>query len=279
MEKFCIIANKEKDENLFVTQKVQACLAGYGKQVSVLIDDFSEETGKQISKIEADCAVVLGGDGTLIRAANRLLGTGIPIFGINLGTLGFLTETGIAGMEQALGQLVNGEYDMETRMMLQVNAGEDFTDTALNDVVITRSGFSRLISVRVYVNEKLVDTYRGDGVIIATPTGSTGYNLSAGGPVVLPNASLIVITPICPHSLNARSIIVSDKDSLRLVIEKEKKTQEEEAIVTVDGRNAKELRAADWITIEKSAGVTRLVKLKDRTFFEILREKFRNGGG
>ena len=279
MEKFCILANKEKDENLLVTQKVQACLSGYGKQVSVLVDDFSEETGKQISKIEADCVLVLGGDGTLIRAANRLLGTGIPLFGINLGTLGFLTETGIAGMEQALEQLVNGQYDMETRMMLQVNAGEDFADTALNDVVITRSGFSRLISVRVYVNEKLVDTYRGDGVIVATPTGSTGYNLSAGGPVVLPNASLIVITPICPHSLNARSIIVSDKDSLRLVIEKEKKTQEEEAIVTVDGRNAKELRAADWITIEKSVGVTYLVKLRDRTFFEILREKFRNGGG
>ena len=279
MEKFCILANKEKDENLLVTQKVQACLSGYGKQVSVLVDDFSEETGKCISEIEADCVLVLGGDGTLIRAANRLLGTSIPIFGINLGTLGFLTETGIAGMEQALEQLVNGEYDIETRMMLQVNAGEDFEDTALNDVVITRSGFSRLISVRVYVNEKLVDTYRGDGVIIATPTGSTGYNLSAGGPVVLPNASLIVITPICPHSLNARSIIVSDKDSLRLVIEKEKKTQEEEAIVTVDGRNAKELRAADWIAIEKSAGVTHLVKLKDRTFFEILREKFRNGGG
>lgn len=279
MEKFCILANKEKDENLLVTQKVQACLSGYGKQVSVLVDDFSEEKGKCISEIEADCVLVLGGDGTLIRAANRLLGTGIPIFGINLGTLGFLTETGIAGMEQALQQLVNGEYDIETRMMLQVNAGEDFEDTALNDIVITRSGFSRLISVRVYVNEKLVDTYRGDGVIVATPTGSTGYNLSAGGPVVLPNASLIVITPICPHSLNARSIIVSDKDSLRLVIEKEKKTQEEEAIVTVDGRNAKELRAADWITIEKSAGVTYLVKLKDRTFFEILREKFRNGGG
>ena len=279
MEKFCILANKEKDENLLVTQKVQACLAGYGKQVSVLVDDFSEETGKYISKIKADCVLVLGGDGTLIRAANRLLGTGIPIFGINLGTLGFLTETGITGMEQALAQLVNGEYDIETRMMLQVHAKDDFEDTALNDVVITRSGFSRLISVRVYVNEKLVDTYRGDGVIVATPTGSTGYNLSAGGPVVLPNASLIVITPICPHSLNARSMIVSDKDSLRLVIEKEKKTQEEEAIVTVDGRNAKELRAADWITIEKSAGVTHLVKLKDRTFFEILREKFRNGGG
>lgn len=279
MERFCILANKEKDENLLVTQKVQACLSGYGKQVSVLVDDFSEEIGKCISEIEADCVLVLGGDGTLIRAANRLLGSSIPIFGINLGTLGFLTETGIAGMEQALEQLVNGEYEIETRMMLQVNAGEDFEDTALNDVVITRSGFSRLISVRVYVNEKLVDTYRGDGVIIATPTGSTGYNLSAGGPVVLPNASLIVITPICPHSLNARSIIVSDKDSLRLVIEKEKKTQEEEAIVTVDGRNAKELRAADWITIEKSAGVTHLVKLKDRTFFEILREKFRNGGG
>lgn len=279
MERFCILANKEKDENLLVTQKVQAWLSGYGKQVSVLVDDFSEETGRKISQVKADCAIVLGGDGTLIRAANRLLDTGIPIFGINLGTLGFLTETGIAGMEHALKQLIQGDYEVESRMMLQVNAGDDFTDTALNDIVITRSGFSRLISVRVYVNEELVNTYRGDGVIIATPTGSTGYNLSAGGPVVLPNASLIVITPICPHSLNARSIIVSDKDSLRLVIEKEKKTQEEEAIVTVDGRNAKELRAADWITIEKSTGVTHLVKLKDRTFFEILREKFRNCGG
>ena len=98
MERFCILANKEKDEELFVTQKVQAWLSGYGKQVSVLVDDFSEEAGKRISKIEADCVLVLGGDGTLIRAANRLLGTGIPIFGINLGTLGFLTETGLTGM-------------------------------------------------------------------------------------------------------------------------------------------------------------------------------------
>ena len=262
-----------------VTQRVQAWLSGYGKQVSVFVDDFSEKAGEQIASIKADCVIVLGGDGTLIRAANKLLGTGIPIFGINLGTLGFLTETGLAGMERALDQLILGQYEIEERMMLHVNAGADFADTALNDIVITRSGFSRLISVRVYVNEELMEVYRGDGVIIATPTGSTGYNLSAGGPVVLPNASLIVITPICPHSLNARSIIVSDKDSLRLVIEKEKKTQEEEAIVTVDGRNAKELKAADWITIEKSAEVAHLVKLKNRTFFEILREKFRNGGG
>ena len=281
MEKFCILTNKEKDENLLVTEQIRTFLLNNEKQVFVLVEDFSTHK-KDISlnqillKEQPDCVIVLGGDGTMIRTANRLLGTKIPIFGINLGTLGFLTETEYPDMEQALQQLFIGNYDIEQRMMLSVKAPNDFYDTALNDVVITRNGFSRLISVRIYVNEQLVNVYRGDGVIVSTPTGATGYNLSAGGPVVMPNAELILITPICPHTLNARSIIVSSADSLKIIIEKEKKTQEEEAIVTVDGRSSEELQAEDCITIEKSEYMTYLVKLTNHTFFEILREKFRS---
>lgn len=149
---------------------------------------------------------------------------------------------------------------------------------ALNDIVITRSGFSRIITVEVYVNGEFVTSYRGDGVIIATPTGSTGYNLSAGGPVIKPDTQAIIITPICPHSLTARSIIVSTNDELQIRIGKSKKTQLEEAIATFDGRKAIQLKTEDVVMIHKAAEDTRLIKVSKTSFFDILRTKLRENG-
>ncbi|MCH5273403.1 MAG: NAD(+)/NADH kinase [Lachnospiraceae bacterium] len=276
MKKVCVIANAGKKKAEETAERVCSFFCQRGIECSVFFEDFSEQASYHYNEAMTDgaeCAVVLGGDGTLIRAAGRLAAQKIPVLGINLGNLGFLTSAECAGAEEALEALVSGGYRVEERMMLEVSVGGKVFDTALNDAVITRSGYSRIISVSVFVNDKPVCTYRGDGVIIATPTGSTGYNLSAGGPVVVPTTELILVTPICPHSLNARGILVSGEDEVRLVVQEEKKTQDEEAYVTVDGQNAKKLAAEDQIVIRRSAEKAYFVQLNERSFFDVLHRK------
>lgn len=274
MNKFCIIVNKDRDEQLQVAGQVEAFLTEQGKQFVTLVVSADVDR-KSIATLpeDIDCAVVLGGDGTLIRAASRLLTYDIPILGINTGTLGYLTGVEASDVKKGLQKLCAGEYRMEHRMMLSVEVNGEYVDTVLNDVVINRSGISRLISTAVYVNDSLLDVISGDGLIISTPTGSTGYNMSAGGAIVQPEAELMMITPICPHSLTSRGIIVSASDTITMEVRKGKRSQEEEAIATLDGREAKKLRAGDRITIRRSKHATRLIQMDERTFFEILRSK------
>lgn len=274
MNKFCIIVNKDRDEQLLVAGQVEAFFQKNGKQFVTLVvsADVDRESIAALPK-DIDCAVVLGGDGTLIRAASRLLAYDIPILGINTGTLGYLTGVEASDVERGLEKLCAGEYRMEHRMMLSVEVNGEYVDTVLNDVVINRNGISRLISAEVYVNDSLLDVISGDGLIVSTPTGSTGYNLSAGGAIVQPEAELMMITPICPHSLTSRGIIVSASDTLTIVLRQGKRSQEEEAIATLDGREAKKLHAGDRITIQRSGHATRLIQMDERTFFEILRSK------
>lgn len=277
MKKVCVIANAGKSKAEETAEQVSSFFRRRGIESPVFFEDFSEQASYQEALTEgAGCAIVLGGDGTLLRAAGRLAAQKIPVLGINLGNLGFLTGAEYTGMEEALEALAAGRYRTEERMMLEVSVGGRVFDTALNDAVITRSGFSRIISVSIFVNGKPVCTYRGDGVIVATPTGSTGYNLSAGGPVVVPTTELILITPICPHSLNARGILVSGEDEVCLVVQEEKKTQDEEAIVTVDGQNAKKLAAEDRIVIRRSGEKAYFVQLNDHSFFDVLHRKLGN---
>lgn len=284
MDKFCIITNRDKDKDFETTKSINDYLTSKGKRVSIVSGLSSEQEGyTDISTVPKDteCAIVLGGDGTIIQAVNDLMAMDIPILGINLGTLGFLAEIEKHDIFPVLDSFLNGVSHIERRMMLEgkVFCGNkcSYEGTVLNDIVIGRNGFSRLINVKIYVNEELVNTYMGDGVIISTPTGSTGYNLSAGGPVVLPVSKNIIITPICPHSLNNRSIIVTSEDSVTVQIGLSKKTQEEEAIATFDGRMGVELKTGDIIKIGKAQGETKLVKLNHSSFFEILRSKL--GGG
>lgn len=277
MKRVCVIANAGKAAAVGMTEKVRAFFLERGIVCTVLMDDFSEQTSyDSILKEDAECAVVLGGDGTLIRVAARLAEKRIPVFGINLGTLGFLTGAESVETERVLEALVAGEYRVEERMMLEASIEGKVFGTALNDVVITRNGFSRIISVSIMVNGKPVCDYRGDGVIVATPTGSTGYNLSAGGPVVAPTTELILITPICPHSLSARSILLSGEDELHLVVREEKKTQDEEAIITLDGQKAEELSAEDRIVIRRSGKKAYFIQLKECSFFDALHRKLGN---
>ncbi len=287
MNKFCVIANRDKDINLETTAKIVDYMGKNQKQCVLLEGQNSAGFQKRFTDAKAvpedtECVIVLGGDGTIIQAANDLAGKGIPILGINLGTLGFLAETEKQNIYEALDSLFTDRCSLESRMMLRGSIYSDgrevYNGVVLNDIVITRSGFSRIISVSIFVNEELVDRYRGDGVIISTPTGSTGYNLSSGGPVVKPDARIIIITPICPHTLTSRSIVVSSEDFVKIKIDESKKTQEEEAIATFDGRMAILLQAEDIIDISKAKEETKLVKINYTSFFDILRTKIGQGG-
>lgn len=281
MDRFCIITNQEKDYDYQVTRHIMDYLRAAGKQCQLIpsyLDDHENYyTDSDLIPDDVECAIVLGGDGTIIQAASDVVARRLPILGVNLGTLGFLAEIEEQHINETLDCLIRDEFMIEKRLMLegiiQSNSVETYRGLALNDIVITRSGFSRIITVEVYVNGELVVNYRGDGVIISTATGSTGYNLSAGGPIIKPDVKAIIINPICPHSLNARSIIVSGRDELMIRIGKSKKTQQEEAIATLDGRNAIQLKTDDVVLVHKAAEDTRLIKVSNFSFFDILRTK------
>ena len=282
MNRFCLITNRDKDEGLEVTTQVQRILEERGCVCS-LMEEHIGENGCHYTKSEeipedTECVIVLGGDGTLLQAAHDLAGREVPVLGINLGTLGFLAETEVAELSEALPKLVENQYLIEERMKLSVQlqgSEEVLFPDALNDVVVTRSGFSRVIHIEVCVNGEMVNEYHGDGVLISTPTGSTGYNLSAGGPILAPASQMMVITPICPHSLNARSIVVSAKDTVRIRIMTSKKTQDEEAIATIDGSYAVNLKAEDCLEIGQAQKTTQLIRFQPGSFFKILRAKLK----
>ena len=215
MRHFLIYTNRQKDKGSAVTERVCRYLAGRGQQVAVrdyrdgredpkCREDLDRQEAFALSN--ADCMIVLGGDGTVLQAAREARQFHIPIIGVNLGTLGYMTEIEPSGLEEALERLIAGDYEQESRMMLEGKAfledGRIQEGWALNDIVISRSGPLRTIQFDIYVNGRFLNDYNADGMIVTTPTGSTGYNLSAGGPIVEPKARLITLTPICPHTLN-----------------------------------------------------------------------------
>lgn len=273
MGKYCIIVNKDRDEELVLTTRVRNFLQERGKQCMVWVESLSQQEDFQPVPEDVECVIVLGGDGTMIRAANRLKAYAVPMLGINTGTLGYLTGAEANETEKGLERLCTGDFRVERRMMLDVYREDGYSDTVLNEVAINRSGVSRVISLAVYVNGALLDIISGDGLLIATPTGSTGYNMSAGGAIVKPEAELIMITPLCPHSLSSREVIVSADDEIVLEVVQNKRTQDVEVLATFDGREAMKLKAGERLTIRKSGYVTELVKLDERSFFEVLRSK------
>lgn len=274
MDKFCIIVNKDRDEQLELTGRVKKFLKEHGKQYELRMESL-DTAGQEWEPVKEDteCSIVLGGDGTLIRAANRLLRYDIPIFGINAGNLGYLTGVEAAEAEMGLERLCTDNFRVEKRMMLDAEVNGSYTDTVLNEVAVTRSGVSRILNLAVYVNGALLDVVSGDGLLVATPTGSTGYNLSAGGAVVKPEAELILITPICPHSLSSREIVVAADDEITIEIRQSKRGPEVEAVATFDGRTARSLKNEDRIVVRRSNYTTKMVQLDEKTFFEVLRSK------
>jgi NAD+ kinase len=225
-----------------------------------------------------DLVICLGGDGTLLAIARTIL-PGVPILGVNLGNLGFLTEINRGELYPTLVQVLAGKFDTEERSLLEVElrrAGGGATESfrVLNDAVVTKSALARIIQLTLEVDGHLNARYRSDGLIISTPTGSTAYNLSAGGPIVHPLLPVVVLTPICPHALALRPFVVSDRSVVEVMLE----TQREEVYLTLDGQEGTSLGHRDVVRITRSPNVVRLVKAHVRSFYDNLRGKLRWGG-
>jgi NAD+ kinase len=224
-----------------------------------------------------DLVVVLGGDGTLLSVA-RNLADSIPILGVNMGNLGFLTEVPRSELYPSVMKFLAGDYGVDERALLDVTlrraSGEELAYRVLNDAVINKSALARIIELVVSVDGHRVATYRSDGLIISTPTGSTAYNLAAGGPILNPLLPVVVVTPICPHTLTLRPIVVPDSASVDIKLE----TSHEEVYLTLDGQEGTQIEYGDKISLRRSDDVVRLVKTSDRTFYDSLRDKLRWGG-
>jgi len=289
MEHFYLITNETKDPDFEITYRIRDYLLKCGKKCSIR-EKVREKRGKvytdsNMLKEDVDCVLVLGGDGTLLQAAADLADLSVPFLGINLGTLGFLAEVNKDDMEEAFSKLLAGEYEIENRMMLYgccYRPGEDGemdNARALNDIVISRSGSLQIIKFSIYVNGQFLNQYNADGMIVTTPTGSTGYNLSAGGPLVEPGARLIMLTPICPHSLNQRSIILSPEDVIEIPIPKRSaggiQTVERQQTVEAnfDGCHVIPLKTGERIRIVRSEKITEFIKLNQVSFLEVLHKK------
>ena len=224
-----------------------------------------------------DLVIVLGGDGTLLSVA-RTVGSRSPILGVNLGRLGFLTELNRSELYPRLVQILSGDFVLEERSMIDIELRRDGRQLssfrAFNDLVIAKSALSRIIELEVKMRGHLMAHYRSDGLIISTPTGSTAYNLSAGGPIVYPGLPVVVLTPICPHALAMRPIVVPDSEAIEVGLDSPK----EKVFLTVDGQEGAQLAHRDQIVVKRSAAVATLVRLPDRTFYDSLREKLKWGG-
>lgn len=243
-----------------------------GKDLLVNADTF-------VPFMAAEIVFVLGGDGTLLGAARHLAPHGVPLLGINAGHLGFLSEAEPSNLEETVRRVVDKDYDLEARLMIEaevVRNGE-VTDRllGLNDAGIAKGSFARMVTVDAFVDNVFVDSYSGDGVIVSTPTGSTAYSLSCGGPIVIPHLQVMLITPICPHTLFSRPCVIDDLQEVRLVVH----AAHDDLGLTVDGQVGVKLYSEDVVRVRKSSVQTTLVKWRDREFFDVLRRKLHDAGG
>lgn len=247
-------------------------------------DRIQAETGCAVEQVpgeelaaNVDLILVLGGDGTMIATARMLGDREVPVLGVNFGGLGYLAEFRIEELYQALESILSGNFRVDKRVMLDAElrrGGELITrNRVLNDVVINKSALARIIEIEVYLNQYFVNSFRADGLIISTPTGSTAYNLSAGGPVIFPSMNAVVITPICPFTLSNRPIVVPDNATIELLL----KTDQEEVTLTLDGQVGFSLNVEDRAVIRKSRVTFNLVQPSNRNYFDVLRDKLRWG--
>lgn len=222
---------------------------------------------------KVDLVIAVGGDGTFLRVAREVAFMDLPILGLNLGHKGFLAGIEVGNLKTSLQKLIDGDYYIGDRLMLQTSIMRDetcvFTSQSLNDAIISRGPFSRIIKLDTYINNDFLESYPGDGLIIATPTGSTGYSLSAGGPVVNPSLQLLLITPICPHLLYQRSVIVDRDDHVTVVVA----TSSADIFLTLDGQEGFALKYNDFIKVRRAPCVTRVITLAESNFYKILHSK------
>jgi len=225
----------------------------------------------------SDFCIVLGGDGTLLSAAHATQTSNVPLLGVNLGRLGFLTEVETDELAETLEAVLGGDYNIEQRAMLSADVMRKGVTvnrfSALNEVVLSKGTFARLVRINIWVDDRYIDTFPGDGVILSTPTGSTAYSLSAGGPIVSPEVRCILVTPVCPHSLYARAMVIDDRSRISVTFA----GSPEDLALSVDGQAGLRLCADDVITIARSPETVRLIRRKGWDFFDVLRRKMKDG--
>ena len=284
MKNVILTPNPYRDRNFQTVRSAMQILKDAGLRVSLCLPfdvDRSYELPKDLrfSRLDrelnsADAVICFGGDGTILHTAKAATKRGIPILGVNIGTMGFLAELESADLSQ-LPKLATGDYRLDPRMMLDVTVQRDrdiiFHDICLNDVVVTKGAVARIVYLSVECDGVQALTCGGDGVIISTPSGSTAYNLSAGGPIVEPDARNMIITPICAHDICSRCVVTSDR---RVITVRMIQNARRNAFLSVDGGKALRLNMGDVVTIRKSKYETKLLKLNDRSFYDVVNAKF-----
>lgn len=285
MKNVILTPNPYRDRNFQTVRSAMQILKSSGMNVSLCLPfevDRTYELPKDLrfTRLErelpnTDAVICFGGDGTILHMAKAATRKGIPILGVNIGTMGFMAELESSELEK-LAQLAQGNYTIDSRMMLDVTVHRDrdiiFHDICLNDAVITKGAVARIVNLSVRCDGVQAMEYGGDGVIVATPSGSTAYSLSAGGPVVEPEANSIIITPICAHDIVSKCIVASDR---RVVTVSMTQNARRNAFLSVDGGKALRLNMGDVTSIQKSKYVTKLIKLNDRSFYDVVNTKFR----
>lgn len=285
MKNIVLTPNPYRDRNFQTVRSALQILKNAGAQTRLCLP-FEVDRGYELpkdlrfSRLErelpnAELVICFGGDGTILHMAKSAAKRGVPVLGVNIGTMGFIAELESSELDK-LANLVRGEYTLESRMMLDVTVQREqdilFHDICLNDVVVTKGTVARIVHLAVKCDGTTAMEMGGDGVILATPTGSTAYSLSAGGPIVEPEAQNIVITPICPHDMGSRCIMASDKRTITVEMARNARRN---AYLSVDGGKAIRLNMGDVVTVKKSQIVTKLVRLNQRSFYDVVNVKFR----
>ncbi|MDO8585498.1 MAG: NAD(+)/NADH kinase [Armatimonadota bacterium] len=284
MKRIGIVANSGKPDALQLASELADWLAA--RKVEVLIERESAELVNRPDVAadaemiaSSDFVVVLGGDGTILRAARMVGPKRTPILGVHFGQYGFITEIHPPNLESAMERALAGDFLISDRLMLNaslIRGGKELAQySALNDVVVAKGPLARLLSLSIYVHDKYIATYASDGIIVSTPTGSTAYSLSAGGPVVNPNVDVMLITPICPHTLNARSLVIPGSESVQIVAECDR--DESSMMLTTDGQTGVPLQCSDKVNVARAEYPARIIIWDPLSFYDKLQSRLRWG--
>ena len=286
MKKVVLTPNPYRDSGFQTVRDAEKVLNEVGVECRICLPfevdrGFALPRDMRFSRLDreiqgADAVICFGGDGTILHMAKFATRHGVPILGVNIGTMGFIAELE-AGELHHLKRLANNDFAVDSRMMLDVTVARDrdiiFHDICLNDVVITKNSVARIVNLNVSCDGIQAMDMAGDGVIVATPTGSTAYSLSAGGPIMEPETRSVLVTPICAHDMASRSMVVSDKRTVQITLTKNARRN---AFLSVDGGRSIKLNMGDVATVKRSSMETKLIRLKDRSFYEIVNQKFRS---
>ena len=282
MNNFLIITNSLKDNNKAVAEKIQTIIKNKGAS-AVVKDCFNEETGNYCVLLKdelpenIECVISIGGDGTLLHCAKDLRALDVVFIGVNKGSLGFLAEITLDNIEFYIDKLINNEFNVESRMMLKgavIRDGQEvYKSIVLNDIVVHRGSALTIADYDVFVNDHLLGKFQADGIILSTPTGSTAYNLSAGGPVARPDSKMIILTPLCSHSIGSRSVLLSENDKIEIHIMKSRRPVDEQRNIAFDGDGNFNLKTGDIIKIEKAEQKTKIAKIDESSFLQVIKDK------